>query len=371
MFRATRVVIDRKKIAGNVSRIHTSLPKDCRMMAVIKADGYAHGMVEVAKIALASGASWLGVAIAEEGVKIREAGIDAPILILGPPAVGTADIIISYNLRPTVFREEHLRELQQAAYCKGIKVAAHCKIDTGMHRIGVVGKSNLTRFLDIWEQCPNVEMEGIFTHFASSDDVDKSYTLQQIDQFNEYVDYIRERGYNPLKHVSNSGGTLNYPEAYFDMVRCGLSIYGYYPSDFVDKQVKLQPALQWETEIVHIFDLEEGESVSYGRSFTTEHPTRIAVLPVGYGDGYRRGFGNKAQVLVKGKRVPVVGRVCMDQCMIDVTNIQDAKVGDIVVLLGEQDSGCIDANEMAEWVDTIQYEILLGLSARVPKIYIN
>ena len=238
-----------------------------------------------------------------------------------------------------------------------------------MNRIGIKTEEELNALLELLKECPDIIFEGMYTHFAVSELPDKSFTLMQGERFRHFAELVRKAGYHPILHAANSGALLDLPDLHFDMVRGGLAMYGYYPGEFSSREVELKPILTWKTCVVHVKNMEPGETVSYGRTFTAERPTRVATLPVGYGDGYKRSLSNKAYVLIHGKRVPVIGTVCMDQLMCDVSELCDVAVGDEAVLIGSQGSEHIDAEEMASWADTISYEILLSISERVPRLY--
>ncbi len=368
--RRTHVVIDLDAFASNVSNLKSSLSDNVLLMAVIKADAYGHGAVEIANVALASGADWLGVATPDEGRQLRETGIDAPILVLSGSMEQGMSIVVENDLRLTVFNEGGLWRLDKEAKRQGKRVLVHLKVDTGMNRVGVHKPKRLVDVLNRINQCTNLELEGMFTHFATSDDEDKSFTELQNQRFMEAVAKTRELGHNPkILHAANSAAILDMPNTHYDMVRAGIAMYGCYPSQAVKKDVKLLPVMTWKTVILHVKKVPKGETISYGRTITTERDSFIATIPIGYGDGYKRLLSNCAYVLVNGQKAPVMGRVCMDQTMIDVTDVKDVLPGDEVVLLGKQGDLEVTPDEMAEWAQTISYEILLSISQRVPRVY--
>ena len=369
MIRPNYAEIDLSNLAHNITSMKRSLKPGTKFLAVIKANAYGHGIVQISNAALRCGADYLGVAIPEEGKTLREAGITAPILDFGGLLPENANMIVDYDITPTVFSPVILKALQEKAAQKGKKIKIHIKVDTGMNRIGIKTEEELNALLELLKECPDIIFEGMYTHFAVSELPDKSFTLMQGERFRHFAELVRKAGYHPILHAANSGALLDLPDLHFDMVRGGLAMYGYYPGEFSSREVELKPILTWKTCVVHVKNMEPGETVSYGRTFTAERPTRVATLPVGYGDGYKRSLSNKAYVLIHGKRVPVIGTVCMDQLMCDVSELCDVAVGDEAVLIGSQGSEHIDAEEMASWADTISYEILLSISERVPRLY--
>lgn len=368
--RRTHVVIDLDNFSQNVKNLKSLLRPETRLMAVIKADAYGHGAVEIARTALNSGATWLGVATPDEGRQLREAGIDAPILVLSGAMEQGMSIVVQNDLRLTVFNLGGLWRLDEEAARQGKRVKIHLKVDTGMNRVGVHKPKRLDDVLERIGQCRNLELEGMFTHFATSDEADKTFTRLQNERFLEAARAAEEKGFSSLLlHAANSAAILDLPETHHDMVRAGIAMYGCYPSEEVRRTVPLYPVMSWKTVILHVKKIPAGETVSYGRTFTTRRDSFIATIPIGYGDGYKRLLSNCAHVLVRGKKAPVIGRVCMDQTLIDVTDIPDILPGDEVVLLGSQGDQSVTADEMGAWAKTISYEILLSVSQRVPRLY--
>jgi len=372
MLRPTHAVIDMEALRHNIRALRERVGGNTMYMAVVKANAYGHGIVEVARAAQDTGADYLGVSIPEEGIRLRNAGIVIPILILGGILPESAGDVIAYNLIPTVYSDAMLDALQLEAAKRGTACHIHIKADTGMNRIGVKTPEEFRALLRRAKGCPNITVEGLFTHFAVSELKDKSFTNRQAAHFREFIRVAKEEGISPLLHASNSGALLDQPrELGFDMVRGGIAMYGYHPGPGCGECVDLRPVLTWKTAVTHIKEIRPGDTVSYGRRYTASSPRLIATLPVGYGDGYKRCLSNKIDVLIHGKRAPVVGTICMDQCMADVTDIGGMRVGDEVILLGCQGDERIDADEMAAAADTISYEILLCISDRVPRVYIN
>ncbi len=365
--------IDLDCIAHNLQEFRRILPAQTQMMAVVKADAYGHGAYQVAQMALQSGASWLGVALVEEGICLRRKGISAPILLLGISAPGTEQAVVEHDLRPMVCTLESARRFSERGQAMRTTVRFHLKLDTGMGRVGV-RPDDLPALLDAIRALPNIEMEGVFTHFAKADETDKTYSHLQIRRFQECLTSIQDAGFSPrLRYLANSAGAMELPDAHADMARIGISLYGMYPSSEVDHAIlRLKPALRWKTRIAHLKTLPTGEAVSYGGLFVTQRPTVVATLPVGYADGFRRRLWKQDwHVLVRGQRAPIIGRICMDMCMIDVTDIPGAAVGDDVVLLGAQGNDAILADDMAAALETINYEITCLVGKRVPRIYLR
>ena len=337
------------------------------MLAVVKANAYGHGLTQVAKTALQNGADWLGVAIPEEGETLREAGVEAPILVLGAVNEKGAEASVRNRLTQTVFDPERIRMLEDAAKKLNMTADVHLKCDTGMGRIGVRTEEELRAVLDAIKSAPHVRLTGAFTHFADADGNSNDYSLNQIEVFNQFVALLPK---NILIHAAASAASLRFSQARYGMTRQGISLYGCAP---VKEAPELKPALSWHTEIVYVKHLPAGACVSYGCTYRAEKPMRVATLPVGYGDGYHRALSGKAYVLIGGKRCPVIGRVCMDQIMADVTDVPEEKLflGAPAVLLGRQGNEEITADELASWAGTISYEMLLAATARVPIIYDN
>lgn len=336
-------------------------------MPVVKADAYGHGLIEVSKYLVSQGIEQLGIATVDEGMELRENGIGVYLFILGNIFPEEADAVIEYNLIPTICNLEVAQRLEEIAKEKNIFVKVHVKIDTGMGRIGVSYKEVLDFFLKL-KEFPHLVIEGIWTHFASAEE--NYFTGLQLARFNFVLGGLQQCGINFLYiHTANSTALFKYKETHFNLVRPGLSLYGVYPEPSLRDIVELKPAMSIKTKIVFLKKVPAGQSISYGRTFITQRESIIATLPVGYGDGYHWLLSNRGKVLVKGMRVPVVGRVCMDQTMIDVTDVPGVALGDEVVLLGKQDNEEITAEELAGLTNTIPYEILCRINSRIPRIY--
>ena len=369
MARPTVSYIDLAILRQNLINIKSSTKT--KVMMLVKANAYGHGIVECAKQAEKVGIDYLGVASVEEGSLLRQNGIKLPILCLGPIPLGCEEECVFADIEQTVASKEEVARLALFAEKAQKTLGVHIKIETGMHRTGVRKGEDLEELLNEIKQSEYITIKGVFTHFAQSDTSDKSFTDIQIKEFNNAIVQIKKLvGDCGIVHTSNSGGILSYPEYNFDMVRAGIACYGYYPSSQTKKSIKLKPVLSLKTSIVAINKLKKGESVSYGSHFTAKKDMLVAVLPIGYGDGYKRLLSNKGEVLVNGKRARILGTVCMDMTMIDVTDI-DSKVGDEVILLGSDGKNLITADELAQHAQTISYEILISFTSRIPKVYLN
>jgi alanine racemase len=365
--RPTWVEVDLGAIGENVARLK-ALASPAALLAVLKADAYGHGALRVARTALLHGADYLATACLSEAVVLRRHGINAPILILGFTPAWQAQEIVRHHLTATVFSLEPVRYLSRAAQALGLGPArVHLKVDTGMGRLGLL-PADVPAFVDAVRALPGVEIEGIFTHFAQADAADRAPTLAQIARFDAVLDELQSRGGLPrYVHASNSAGIFAFPEARYTMVRTGIAMYGLDPSDAVPCPPGFQPALTFKTLVAQVKELPPGSPISYGGTFVTRRPSRIAVLPVGYGDGLRRSPKNWNEVLVRGQRAPIVGVVCMDMCMIDVTDVPGAREGDEVVLIGRQDGESITVADAARNLGTIPYEVVTQILARVPR----
>jgi len=368
----TWLEIDLDAISQNIREIRRLIGEKIELMAVVKGNAYGHDIVEVAKVSLESGANRLAVARIEEGILLREVGIKHPILILGLASSELAEAIVFYDLTPTVSDLEIVKTISDLAIQQNKTSKVHIKVDTGMGRIGLL-PHQVIDFLKKIRFFKNIEIEGIFTHFSVADEKDKTYTLNQFNKYEKVLEEIKEEGITiPIKHVGNSATLLDLPQMWLDMVRVGIAIYGLYPSEEVKKTISLLPAQTFKTRIIYLKELSGEEDIGYGRTYTTRGKTWVATLPVGYADGYNRLLSNRGVVLVKGKRAPVIGRVCMDQLMIDVSSIPDVQVGEEVVLWGKQNHEEITVEEIAKAIGTINYEVVhLPDKARVPKLFIK
>lgn len=364
--------INLDNIAYNMTNIREKVNKKTKIMAVVKADAYGHGAVEVAKTALYNGADWLGVAIIDEAIELRKNNIFEPILILGHTIEHKLLQVIKYDITQTVFSFEMAKKLSDEATKIKKKVNIHIKIDTGMSRLGFLPTDESIDEILAIKNLPYINITGIFTHFATADMKDKTFTKEQFEKYMWVIKKLEEKGINNIiKHISNSGAILDIDEYSLDMVRAGIILYGMYPSNQVLKSIKLKPAMSLKTHISFIKEIEPDVSVSYCRTYFTNKKTKIATIPVGYADGYARILSNRARVLINGEYANIIGNICMDQFMIDITNIQNVKQGDIVTLMGEDNNNHITAEELANLQNTINYEIVCNIGKRIPRVYIK
>lgn len=375
--------IDLGAIAHNANELRRITRPEARLMAVVKADGYGHGAIPVARTALENGAGWLGVARIEEALALREAGIAAPILVLGYTLPRLAPLLVEKDITQTVTNFAAASAYQEAIENNEKKLRVHLKIDTGMGRLGMVpdfGRTSLTgkammghTFFEIESinRLPGLEVEGIYTHLACADQEDKGHASRQMERFSDFLEKLWMSGFEfSIRHAANSAAVMELPESHLDMVRCGIALYGLYPSPEIDrKQVDLRPAMSFSSKVVHVKSVPEGFSVSYGATYETSRPTTIATVAAGYADGVSRLLSNKGRVLVQGESAPIIGRVCMDLFMIDVGHIPFVEVGDEVVIFGRQADAFIGADEVAGHIGTINYEVVTSISNRVPRFH--
>ena len=364
--------IDLDAIAYNTRNIKQLIGnKD--LIAVVKANCYGHGAIDIIPTLLENGASRLAVAMISEALEIRENKITAPIMILGFTPLYLGEELINNDIEQTVYDLDYARELSKIALSLNKKAKIHIAIDTGMGRIGFLpNEKSIDDITEIYS-LEGIDVVGIFTHFSTSDEKDKEYSHQQFTKMMSMMDELQKRGVNiPLKHVANSGAIIDLPNTYLDAVRAGIILYGYYPSDEVNKSnLALKPALTLKATITNVKTLEKDMYISYGRTFKTSDKTVVATIPVGYADGYIRKLGENGKVIIKDQFAPIIGRICMDQFMIDVTNIPDVKIGDEVILLGEKNNLKYNADDIAEKLGTINYEVTCMLKSRLPRVYIK
>lgn len=368
--RPTWADINLSHLAYNVRSFRDFLPDNVKLMAVVKADAYGHGAYEVSEVALQEGASMLGVASLEEGAELRQKGIKSPVLILGCTDLQQNLSLLKMELTPTVFSWEAAQSLSQQAQALGKRATIHVKIDTGMGRLGLTEPREALNFLERVAALPGIILEGVYTHFATADEKDKSFARQQLRLFKNILNACKERGIHiPLKHAANSAAALELPEAHLDMVRIGIGLYGYYPSREIKREIKLLPVMSLKSRVVHLKRVSAGTPISYGRTYFAPKDTTIATVPLGYGDGYNRLFSNKGFMLVRGQKAPIAGRVCMDHTMLDIGNIPFVQVGDEVVAFGRQGQQEFNVDDAAEQLGTISYEVLCNIGSRVPRVY--
>ncbi len=362
--------IDLNAIKNNAENVRKAVGDKTKIMAVVKADGYGHGAVKSAK-AVEKIVDAYAVATIEEAIELREHKIDKDILILGYILPDYYGFALKYDISLTVFTYEMAETLSKYAELMGKTGKIHIALDTGMGRIGFFPTEEAAEEIKRISNLPNIKIEGLFSHFATADEADKEYSFSQIKKYNDFYEMLCRKGIEiKTRHICNSAATTELPETLMDMVRMGIIMYGLYPSGEVDKErIKLERAMSIKSSVVYIKTIKKGDSVSYGRKFTAKEDTVVATIPVGYADGYPRQVSGKSRVLINGKFAPVIGNVCMDQMMIDVTKVKDAKVGDDVVLVGRQGENEVTFEEIAELSGTINYEIICGIGKRVPRIY--
>ena len=369
--RDTIVEINLDAVKHNVREFKKRVnDENIAMMAAVKANGYGHGAVEVAKAAIGAGVSHLAVAFVDEGIELREAGVTVPILILGYTPEDAVEDAIEYDIMITVYRIEDLKNIDCIAERLQKKARIQIKIDTGMSRIGLQ-EEEVVPFLQELKKMQNVEVEGIFTHYSTADEVDKTYTLMQKDLFEKAVNIAKDMGIHlPFIHSSNSAGTMELNNEFQNMVRVGIGIYGMYPSNEVNhKTVALQPILTLKSKVAHVKRAKQGRGVSYGNTYVATGEEWVATIPIGYADGFSRQLSSKGYALINGVRVPIIGRVCMDQLMLDVTKAMPVHVGEEVVLYGKQGNEEIAIEEVADILGTINYEVTCMLDRRIPRVY--
>ena len=364
----TQLIIDLDAIRHNIQAVKEK--SGVPVMAIIKADAYGHGAVEVARH-LDSECAFFGVSSILEALELRQAGIEKPILILGYTPVEAYPEAIRLGIRPAIFRYEDAAALSAAAQKMGITAKFHIAVDTGMSRIGFQVSQEDADICQKIAMLPCIEAEGLFSHFATADCADLTRSVRQEALFDEFDEMLRARGVQvKIRHLDNSAGVMNF-RCKYEMVRSGIVTYGMYPSDEVDHRLlDLKPALQWVSQITHLKVLPAGREISYGGTYVTKAETRVATIPVGYADGYRRSLSGKFYVLIRGRKAPILGRICMDQMMVDVTDIPDAQLGDMVVLVGQSGKLSITVEEIAAMQDSFNYEFVCGISRRVPRVYL-
>lgn len=365
--------IDLGAVRNNFLAMKEKLRDGTKIIAVVKADGYGHGAVPIARMAEPWDFIWgFAAATVEEAVELRLAGIKKPILILGCVFEEDYEKLTAYGIRPTVFQLSAARELSKTAVRTGTSLPVHLAVDTGMSRIGFADTEESVKEIEEMAKLPGLVLEGIFTHFARADEKDKSDAVSQLNRYLRFIRLLQEAGISiPLRHCSNSAGILEMPEANMDAVRAGISMYGIYPSDEMDRnRIRLEPAMELKSHIVYIKEVPAGVPVSYGGTFVTDRPTRIATIPVGYADGYPRSLSSRGCVLIRGKRAPIIGRICMDQFMADVTDIPAEEL-DEVTLMGRDGEEFLSVDELGALSGRFPYEFVCDISKRVPRIYVN
>ena len=370
VLRPTLVQVDLGRLRENFAVIKKHVAP-AKMMPILKANAYGHGLARIAQLMQELGADYLGVAVLEEGILLRESGVKTPILVLGGVLGNQIPHFLEHDLAVTASSVAKLRAINEAAGEMGVVAKVHLKIDTGMERIGV-HYYNAEAFIEASAACPHVFVEGVYTHFANADAADLTHARLQLQRFQQALAVYEEKGIQrpPLVHAANSGAILQLPEARFDMVRPGIMLYGVYPSNEVTRTVAVKPALSWKSRVVYFKVITPGHPVGYGSQWQSDRNVRAVTVPVGYGDGYFRSMSHKAQVLIRGKRYPVVGLISMDQIVVNIGD-DSAYNGDEVVLVGESDGANIAVEDLADWAGTIPYEILTNINTRVPRVYVE
>jgi alanine racemase len=369
VIRPTRVEVDLRILAENFAKIKQRV-QNVMVMPILKANAYGHGLVRVAKLMQFLNADYIGVAVLEEGILLRESGISIPILVLGGIWGNQIPHFIKHNLSITASSIAKLNQIEEIAAQMKSRAKVHLKIDTGMERIGVHYYS-ADKFIETALGCKNIQIDGIYSHLANSELKELSYTRLQLERFLEVTSFFEKHSIKiPLRHIANSGAIIQMPDSFLDMVRPGIMLYGVYPSIDIEKTIKLIPALSWKSLVVYFKVIKAGNPVGYGSTWKPEQDVRAVTVPVGYGDGYLRCMGHKAEVLIHGKRYPVVGTISMDQIVVNIGN-DSSYNGDEVILIGNKDGSSITCEELAGWAGTIPYEILTNINTRVPRVYIE
>jgi alanine racemase len=366
--RPTFVEVDLGRISANLAAVRAHVGPKVEVMGIVKANAYGHGIIEVARQMEKDGVDMLGAAFLEEAVLLREHGIKAPILIFGGIAENQIPLILKLGLSATAPSVDKLRLIDAAAGRLGIRAKVHLKIDTGMERIGVHYYS-AEKLLEESLRCQHCDVDGIYSHFANADAADLSHARLQMERFMEVLAFYEKRGLEPpCRHLANSAGVLALPESHLDMVRPGIMLYGVYPSTETARTVVVEPALSWRSHVAYFKVVMPGHPVSYGSTWAPAEQSRVVTVPLGYGDGYCRALSGKAEVIIRGQRYPVVGRICMDQTMVNISQ-GTAYNGDAVTLMGQEGVASITAADLAEWAGTIPYEVLTNINTRVPRVY--
>ncbi len=361
------IEIDLDALTHNIKALRSHLEPGIKLMAVVKKNAYGHGAPTISRVVLEAGAEYLAVYSLEEALELREAGIQAPLLIMGPVSPDRADTVVKQRLTPIVVETELARALSGAGQKLNTVAEVHVKIDTGLQRFGV-SLEEAPELLNYIAELPNIKVEGLYTHFASAGETDQIPTKIQLERFLKLARLFPQV---ELLHAANSAATLQFPETHLNMVRVGISIYGFYPSVAVRRSVLLKPVLSLKTRVVRVHSIKAGEGVSYGLTWVAPQDSIVALIPFGYGHGLPRSLSNRGEVLIRGKRAPIRGVICMDQCIVDVTSIPDVRVGDEVTIIGRQGSEEITASERAELSNTIHYEIVTRLPATLPRFYLR
>ena len=373
VYRPSWVEVNLQHLKYNYGVARSLVGDQVKIAAVVKANGYGHGAVQISKACLEAGADYLTVAMLSEAMELREAGFTCPILILGwTPEEGYA-LAITQEICMTLYNVEEANRLNQVALELGKQAHVHLKLDTGMSRLGFQADEDGLQTAEAVLGMDGICVDGLFSHFSKADEYDKSFAMQQVDTFRRFVATLEQRiGKSiPLHHMGASAGILDIPEGYFDMVRQGITLYGYLPSDQMHHTPELKPVMTWKARVAHVKKLPAGRMIGYGGTVTLQQDTLVATIPVGYADGYNRKLGNKGYVLCRGKKLPIIGTICMDQFMVDASQLPDLRVGDEVILMGKDGDASVTAADLAQCLGTIVHEVTCGIASRVPRVYIE
>lgn len=367
----TCAIIDLKAIEHNINEVRKKIEDHVKVMAVIKADGYGHGAIKIGDF-LKDKVDYFGVATIEEAVELRKNGIGIPILILGYTSPKQYEILANYDITQTIYNLEMAEEISKCGVKLKKTIKVHIAVETGMNRIGFKVRQKSISDIEKIINMDNLIVEGMFTHFSCADEKDKNYTKLQEEKYDEFLKTLKKNKINiALKHICNSAGIMELNDHRFDMVRSGIITYGLYPSDEVNKaSVKLKPALTWKAHVINISEVYEGTGISYGKTYITKIKTKIATISVGYADGYMRGLSSKGRVLIHGQYAPILGRICMDQMMVDISHIDGVEIEDEVTLVGQDGENTITVEELANMAGSFNYEFICGIGKRVKRIYV-
>ena len=363
----TWIEIDLDAIEHNLKAVKKKVGNDTKILAIVKADAYGHGAARISQTLIDNGVDMLGVAFPEEGIELRESNINIPILVLNPVLSEQTEDVLKYSMGATVCNLDIARELAKTAKRHSRNIRIHVEVDTGMGGAGLPPDKTLS-FIKALQLIENLEIEGVFTHFNSSEEKDKSFAHEQNNIFKKVIKQLEDEKIRiPLIHAANSAAILDMSDSYFNMVRPGLILYGIFPSNYVSRIIDLKPVMSVKTRIINLKHLDSGSTIGYGRTFEILKQTTVATIPVGYKDGFNRCFSNLGNVLINGKRASIIGRVCMDRCCIDVTNLHDVEIGSEVILFGNQGNETISIESAAELIGTIPYEIVCNIGTKIPR----
>ena len=363
----TYAEISLKALGENIKAYSDILPEKTKIIAVVKANAYGHGVVEISRKAIECGVEVLAVAQPAEGAELRAAGFDCPIITMGGLLPRDMELVVRYDLIPFIYTKKQLEALEKFAAKNESQQKFHLKIETGMNRIGILPGEDLKEFIKVLNECKYAKMSAVCSHFANADETDKEFASEQYQKFVQGVRQVRQADYFPNLHMANSAAAASYDVSRLDYIRLGISMYGLHSEEL--NKMELSPVMSLKTTVVHLKTIDAGETVGYSRTYKANGEVRVATIPIGYADGFRRSLSNTGEVLIRGQRAKIIGNVCMDHSMVDVTDIEGVKTGDEVVIIGTQGSDEITAQEIADWTDTIHYEIVTCVGQRVHRIY--